>query len=321
MFRICILFILLFLSACTSNPASQSLTRSTETSNLAGTDWPHLNMLVVATNSDRKAVQLLWETERLAHKSIQKDSAITFNANKINDRNWPGTRLYENGLPRPASWATINRDQLDLNPNHTSKPYALGLLLLKSLQNTRGDQCEEIGYFSVPGGFALVTALERVKGDATPWDNKNEKCYFPSHSDCTLGLPFYSLQVIKNCSPKLFSPQQKGLYRQFVFILTDQKPIFTQQSAKRSQIENKAYGTLGSKVLPYGLVNLSLNENHKLYSVLYAFRSYGTFVDDDNLGDKNHPDVCTQLIKSGILGRLIRNYERNDCKTQKDPPT
>jgi hypothetical protein len=118
----------------------------------------------------------------------------------------------------------------------------------------------DASYYSVPGGFALVTRLEQINSDGTPkppparWEIESKP------------LAEFSLA---NYIHALFTARS-GFYRLVVFIVTPHP--FAQSPIVVDRDEALSWLRLGGNVLPSELAMRSYNDKFSCTALIYEFK-------------------------------------------------
>ncbi len=114
-------------------------------------------------------------------------------------------------------------------------------------------------YYYVPDGFALVTKIEQIYGDGTPYSAPNR-----FNLDREPNFKFNLFNYIKS----LFITQ-KGHYRLIVFIITDvplyQSEVYIQKEDAVKWLKS------GNELLPSDIGKLKYTEDYKCYALIYEF--------------------------------------------------
>jgi hypothetical protein len=192
--------------------------------------------------------------------------------------------------PPTPSAQTVLPDQLFRTSGRpTPTLAAIGSGLVAALERAR---YFEYSYYRAPGGFALVARLERIDVDGTPMPE--EFRFLLPDSPEPFSLKAYIRQLF-------FAPT--GLYRQIVFVVTDQ-PF----SATGTQLNAAAAARLlsqGANTLPreFGLVTFT--GNHRVTALIYEFRK-GTRQGDVSTLTPSRLGARVHLDRSGIYPALAR---------------
>lgn len=145
-------------------------------------------------------------------------------------------------------------------------------------------------YYYVPNGFALVTKIEQIYGDGTP--------YSPPNRFNIDGEPNFKFNLF-NYIKSLFIAQ-KGHYRLIVFIITD-VPLNQSEDAIQKEDAIKWLKS-GNEILPSDIGKLAYTENYKCYALIYEFIKPDY---EANLNFVNESDSSLQgrdhLVKSNLI--------------------
>lgn len=151
----------------------------------------------------------------------------------------------------------------------------------------------ERSYFLVPGGIAVVTRLEQIHRDGTPFSDP-DRWLFDDDYRQSLGIAEYLR--------RLFAVDE-GYYRIVVFVLTDE--AFGAQSRSITEGEATLWLSQGLNVLPSDLVQQPLSENKACTALIYEFQKlHGGdphLLLPSALGAKQH------LVASGLYPLLLSN--------------
>lgn len=130
-------------------------------------------------------------------------------------------------------------------------------VLIRSL-----DSCGyyERSYYSVPGGFALVTRMESIFDDAR---SKKMPERWAVNDPPNLG--FSPLQLLK----RLFTANP-GFFRTIVFIVTD--TVCLESDMKMTNKEADSWLTCGGKSLPISIAEISYSDTLDIIAFIYEFK-------------------------------------------------
>lgn len=158
--------------------------------------------------------------------------------------------------------------------------------ILKALE--QGGYVERSFFRTPPGGVALVTRLERINDDGSPFSESQRWPGGDEHIDLTATL-YTFLRGLFYADP--------GHYRVIVFVLQDLP--FAQSSKRITAQEAEAWLTSGANVLPPDMAEHPFGGGHCTVLV-YEFASDGTKVHVvvSSLTGKQH------LEKAGVLTAL-----------------
>ena len=122
------------------------------------------------------------------------------------------------------------------------------------------DPSENISYYTYKGGFAMLTSLEMIKDNGTPFSPQER----------------FSLKKIKNNSTKEFFRTlfmgNKGYYRFIIFVVSTEKIITNGSSKILTYPESNILQSLGAMKLPTGVFSSELTKNYKGKAFVYVFR-------------------------------------------------
>jgi hypothetical protein len=151
----------------------------------------------------------------------------------------------------------------------------------------------ERSYFLVPGGIAVVTRLEQIHPDGSPFSGPDR---WVSGDENGQSL------TISEYLRRLFAADE-GYYRIVVFILTDE--AFGSQSRSITADEATRWLSEGLNVLPADLVQRPLSEAHSCTALVYEFQKpHGQnprLLVPSSLGAQQH------LVASGLYPLLLSN--------------
>lgn len=153
---------------------------------------------------------------------------------------------------------------------------------------------EDKSYYSVPGGFALVTEPERIGADGKPFAAAQrwifEATPLVSAHDVFDDFPGGFLRRLQNADP--------GRYRLIVFLVTT-KAVTTGGNAATFEAAH-AWTTGGGDFLPANIASITLTPQHKISVLIYEFRRQSVaapakFLDPSALSARQH------LAAAGLL--------------------
>jgi hypothetical protein len=150
----------------------------------------------------------------------------------------------------------------------------------------------ERSYYSVPGGFALVSRIEQIRADATPvepparWaiDSPQVRASFIDH-----------IRALFNAPP--------GFYRVIVFAVTDQD--FAADPRPPSSAEARGWASSGSLRLSAPLANLPYTQNHYTTALIYEFERRADRNEAEMRTPSNTPGQV-HLERTGLWQALAR---------------
>lgn len=146
-------------------------------------------------------------------------------------------------------------------------------------------------YYRVPGGFAIVARLERIRDDARP-AAASERFLPPSANEDESPLAF-----IHNL---FFAPA--GYYRQVVFVVTDKS--FDASAPPPTAEEAAALLSNGARALPESFQRMRMSADHRVSALIYEFEKRG-----GETAAVRRPggwNAVTHLERSGLLAQLPR---------------
>lgn len=155
---------------------------------------------------------------------------------------------------------------------------------------------DDIGYYRVPNGFALVTETERIHDDGRPYEG-GARFVFESQ-------PLLRAQQIFDEFPRGFLERLRnadpGRYRVIVFLVTT-RPVTTGR-ARAEFSDAEAWTDSGADFLPSAIGNKPFTADHNISVLVYEFRraSVGAdpaFVTADAIPVRSH------LRATGLLER------------------
>lgn len=156
-----------------------------------------------------------------------------------------------------------------------------------------GAKYAEWGFYCIPNGFALATAVERISEDKRP---------LPENSRWTVGrVPLLTLRdgfSVQRLVQALFNADP-GRYRMIVFYVTD-RSISPTNDPPSDDWRNLP--TSGPNALPADFKDIPFGPNHRVRAFVYEFRrpsisSSAQFV-------RPSLPVRIHLTRAGIMSRL-----------------
>ena len=117
-------------------------------------------------------------------------------------------------------------------------------------------------YFAAPGGFAMVTRLERIDADGTPKQEERWSVEPPPLQSFSLGAYLRALFTAP-----------AGYYRIIVFVVSSQP--FAQAAEPVSRDDALAWLHEGLNRLPEGIAEASYTERHDVTALIYQFEQPG----------------------------------------------
>jgi hypothetical protein len=118
----------------------------------------------------------------------------------------------------------------------------------------------EYSYYSIPGGFALITRLERIHDDGLPYDS-SQRWDVANH--------FPPLFTLENYLKALFSARE-GYYRVIAFLVTDVPFGAGPKSMSHTMADDLL--AKGFNTLPRRMRLTALPEGHTCTALVYEFR-------------------------------------------------
>jgi hypothetical protein len=118
----------------------------------------------------------------------------------------------------------------------------------------------ERSYFSVPGGIAVVTRLERIHANGSPYSDPNR---------WVSGENYENPLSISEYLRRLFAADE-GFYRVVVFIISSE--AFSANDRSISPNEAKRWIPQGLNVLPSELAQEPISLRHNCTALIYEFR-------------------------------------------------
>ena len=149
------------------------------------------------------------------------------------------------------------------------------------------------GYFSVPGGFALVTQLEQYNGDDGSARNDRTRWLDYPRRDNFAGVLDYL---------KSFVMPQKGYFRLFVFVVTNRS--FGGGTARVSKEQAAAWLGQGFNRLPDSLAKTAFSAAYGVTALVYEFEVPESNRKPVQICPSPRFDARTHLVKSGIAAGL-----------------
>lgn len=185
--------------------------------------------------------------------------------------------------PEPSAQVVLP-DSLFRSPGASAPALsAVGARLVSALEQAR---YFEYSYYRVPNGFALVARLERIGNDGTPLPEQFR--FLQPGSQEPFSLSVYVRQLF-------FAPE--GLYRQIVFVVTDQP--FTATGPK---LDSRAAAKLlsgGANRLSSDYDTAAFTTGHRVSALIYEF-SKGAREGDVSMLTPGRLGARTHLDRAGI---------------------
>jgi hypothetical protein len=155
--------------------------------------------------------------------------------------------------PEPSSFARLPRAALVDGVRPAT---------LRSVAARLGGALEQAHYtdytfFSVPGGFAMATRVERIDEQGVPL---GELRFAPPNAL----EPFALVACVKNL---FFAPT--GLYRQFLFVVTDEPFVASPQQLPPQDVQGLP--SRGATALPSPYAERPFTDEHQVTALIYEF--------------------------------------------------
>lgn len=165
-----------------------------------------------------------------------------------------GTDIDEklNGFPWPPPAATARSNALRFNTNNLNKLNDVKEFLQRGLANYQAFQ-----YYSVPGGFTLVTPLEQIESNGVP---KKDPPRWTIKTDLA-----QDFSIMKYLSALFMG--NKGYYRVLVFMVTNQVPSFNNNRSGQTILNLPG----GKPDLPLEIGEQRWTPEHRCYILIYEF--------------------------------------------------
>lgn len=157
---------------------------------------------------------------------------------------------------------------------------------------------EDLSYYSVPGGFALVTEPERIGNDGKPFAPAQrwifEATPLVSARDVFDDFPDGFLRRLRDADP--------GRYRLIVFLVTT-RVVTTGGSAATFEAA-QAWTAGGGDFLPSDIASIGLTPQHNISVLIYEFRRQSVaapakFLDPSALSARQHLAAAGMLPGGG----------------------
>ncbi|MGE0595948.1 MAG: hypothetical protein AB7P07_06270 [Hyphomonadaceae bacterium] len=158
--------------------------------------------------------------------------------------------------PQPSSQVQIQRARFagDTRFGHVADRLRIAL-------NATGHA--RMSFYSAPGGFAMVTRIERLRDDARP----EEQDRFVTPQEGAEG----TLDFLGFIQSLWFAPT--GYYRQIVFIATDQPFVASAPAPTVEEADEMLGGGLDR--LPEAYAALAFTPRHRVEALVYEFQKQG----------------------------------------------
>lgn len=235
-------------------------------------------------------------------KSIETLKNINYTFNLLSAENEPLEEvipiLYgssgNNPIPPLFPWPPPNASAIiNLTDNYTSFASCNNYGDVSSiLDRALVSNSYEKVYFSVPGGFAIVTKLEVINEDGSSKDQ-------PDRYDINY-ISAKRIISLRDYIRSLFFGKS-GYYRTIVFVITD-KP-FALSNDSITELEMKEIIPKGETFLSEAFKKYSFTKNHNVIALIYEFE----IKESDKIPVLSIPSRLTginHLVKSNILAQL-----------------
>lgn len=153
-------------------------------------------------------------------------------------------------------------DRVALSPSRFADDTTFGAIDDRISAALSAARYSESSYYRVPGGFAVVARLERIRDDARPAP-PDSRFLPPSENEAENPLAF-----IHNL---FFAPA--GYYRQVVFIVTDKS--FSADAPPPSAEEALELLENGAARLPSSVRSMRMTPDHRVHALIYEFEKRG----------------------------------------------
>jgi hypothetical protein len=189
--------------------------------------------------------------------------------------------------PRYSAFSAIMREWVAPNPQATLSSVASRL---ESAFDAAG--YGERSYYRIPDGFALVSRIEQIRADATPFDAPARWAV----EDATVREGFLDhIRALFNAPP--------GFYRVIVFTVTDQDFAAADRAPTSSEARN--WVSSGSLRLPASVGNLPYSARHYTMALIYEFERRADDAQARVLAPSDSPGQV-HLEKAGLWRALAR---------------
>lgn len=235
----------------------------------------HLLQLVLSNGLDSASGQTGQLAEASCKVALPKEEQSGQNDSLLY---WP--------LPYTACWATLNFDNFYPINGTDTKFGEVEQRITKALHDCGYTEC---GYYEIPGGFAIVTRLERLQQDNISID--------PDARWEIDRSPLLSFEVFAYFRALITA--NPGRFRLFVFTVTTKELRFQQSIPSMDNAMN--WATTSNKRLPQDLAHQKAQEECKLTCLVYQFQKDEhkvQFIDHGKYTGYEH------LQRSGLLLKL-----------------
>ncbi len=197
------------------------------------------------------------------------------------------TPLFPWPPPRPSGWNVLPDDLFDLSAEAT---YADIDRRLRSALSTVGH--DDVGYYWIPDGFAIVTRLERFEEDgSTVADNSRWTATVPA-APLTWNLIDYI---------RALTTAQTGYFRVIVFAVTPQP--FSTEPSDHTLDAVEAWAAGGANTLPTAILARNVPQGTKITALVYEFRKVRGGEGVTAL-DPSHMPIGEQLRRLGLIAAM-----------------
>ncbi len=197
------------------------------------------------------------------------------------------TPLFPWPPPRPSGWNVLPDDLFDLEPGAI---YSAIDDALRSALAAVGH--EDVGYYWIPDGFALVTRLERFEEDgSTVQDN--------SRWTPTVPAARVSFNIFDYFSA--LTTAQTGYFRVIVFAVTPQ-PFSTEPSERTLDVVSE-WAAGGANTLPSAILARKVPPGTRVTALVYEFRKVRGAESATAL-NPSHMPVGEQLRRLGLIAAM-----------------
>ncbi len=148
----------------------------------------------------------------------------------------------------------------------------------------------EKGWYSVPGGFALVTRIEQIREDGSPRSGNARWSTAPRFGAFSMGE---YLRALLTATP--------GLFRVIAFVVTDQD--FDEAPQPMTEELAADWGHSGAPRLPTALAGRPASKNTYCVALIYEFAKHRYDVSAHFVTSSNVP-AADQLRRSGLAAMV-----------------
>lgn len=186
--------------------------------------------------------------------------------------------------PQPSS-------SLTLSPSRFAGDETFGDVNNRIIAALEAGGYAQYSYYRVPGGFAIVARLERIRDDARAEPEPN-RFLEPSEQERSNPLAF-----LHNL---FFAPE--GYYRQVVFLTSN--VAVTETAPPPTAEEAAALLESGAETFPLSYRQMKMEAGHRVTALIYEFRKRGEA--DAAVQRPGGWNAATHLERSGLLAALPR---------------